>query len=148
MRKFFSQSNDLIFQEVWTSIKCISSINYFSDSKDELSMWQGIWILSFIVRNYWSVYLYLYYRCAAQKRMMKVEGHTDNVWIPSRRGWLLCENIVLSLDFNNNYIDITWSLWLTTAETELMWLIDHKPNYQNEAKYSYLHKIGDIGVSP
>ena len=36
---------------------------------------------------------------------------------------------------------------ITTAGTELMWLIDHKPNNQNEAQYSNPHKIGDIGVS-
>jgi len=37
---------------------------------------------------------------------------------------------------------------ITTARTELMWLIDHKPTNQKETQYAYLHIIGDIGVSP
>ena len=37
---------------------------------------------------------------------------------------------------------------ITTAGTELMWLIDPKPSNQKETQYSYPHKIGDIGVSP
>ena len=37
---------------------------------------------------------------------------------------------------------------ITTAGTELMWLIDPKQTNQKETQYSYPHKIEDIGVSP